>query len=527
MTVIDDLKMFARFATRIRRFVRRPLDLEQAQRLIQERIAKREQNFLRLMELAVFGHPPSPYLQLYRWADCGLEDLRKMVQERGLDASLQALREAGVYLTFEEFKGRVPIQRHGKELRVGPADFFNPYLRSVYESETGGSTGAGTRIPHDLDHLGMQAAQQMLTQEAHGVLGLPTAIWCGVLPDGAGVNYVLRAAHTGHLPRAWFSHMPVLEANTEFLKQRLATLFIVAACKLNGIAVPWPRTLSLDRAVHLARWVDSTVRQHGACLVNTTVSRGLRLSVAAREAGIDLTGATFRVSGEPVTAAKARGIESSGARFYSSYAQSEAGRLGEGCARPTDSTDVHLLEGFCAMVQCRREVPGWDRVVPAFYLTTLLPEAPILMLNTELDDYGVLEKRECGCLLGELGMKTHLRGIHSFSKLTGEGVTLVGSDMVRILEEVLPAHFGGSPLDYQLQEEEDADGLTRLTLVIDPRVPIPDEGQVLAVVMKALDQGGPMSAVAGMTWKLAGSLRVRRAAPVWTARGKLMTLRSA
>ena len=57
--------------------------------------------------------------------------------------------------------------------------------------------------------------------------------------------------------------------------------------------------------------------------------------------------------------------------------------------------------------------------------------------------------------------------------MTGEGMTLIGTDMVRILEEDLPRRFGGSPLDYQLMEEEDERGFTRLSLVVSPDVVLP------------------------------------------------------
>ena len=96
-------------------------------------------------------------------------------------------------------------------------------------------------------------------------------------------------------------------------------------------------------------------------------------------------------------------------------------------------------------------------------------------MNVESDDYGVIEEQSCGCPLECYGYTEHLREIRSFRKLTGEGVALVGSDMVRILEEVLPGRLGGSPLDYHLMEEEDADGFTRLSLVVSPRIEIADE----------------------------------------------------
>jgi hypothetical protein len=146
------------------------------------------------------------------------------------------------------------------------------------------------------------------------------------------------------------------------------------------------------------------------------------------------------------------------------------------------------------------------------------------MLNVVGDDYGVLQERACGCLLAQCGYTTHLSEIHSINKLTGEGITLVGSDIVHVLEDVLPARFGGTPLDYQLQEQEDARGFTRLVLRVSPRVTMADEGQAAAVVLRAIEEAAPGGKAMSATLAQAGTVTVLRAEPVWTARGKFMPL---
>jgi hypothetical protein len=162
--------------------------------------------------------------------------------------------------------------------------------------------------------------------------------------------------------------------------------------------------------------------------------------------------------------------------------------------------------------------------VPALYFTSLRPTAPKVMLNAENDDYGVIETRSCGCALEEAGFTEHVRDIRSFSKLTGEGVTLIGSEMIAILEGVLPRRFGGSALDYQLLEDEDERGFTRLSLLVSPHLEIRDNQQVLDVVWEALRASSVGADLARDMWRRAGSLRVQRSAPIWTERGKLMPL---
>jgi len=162
--------------------------------------------------------------------------------------------------------------------------------------------------------------------------------------------------------------------------------------------------------------------------------------------------------------------------------------------------------------------------VPAFNVTSLLPSTPKILVNAESDDYGILEDRTCGCPLGQLGFMTHLREIHSFRKREGEGVTLPGSDLLHILETVLPARFGGSALDYQLIEQEDGAGFTAVTLAISPRVSIADESAVIDAVLQAVQQSGPGGHIASDMWRQSGNLRIARMEPVLTARGKLLPL---
>lgn len=532
MSLASEVRTWSGFLGGLRDFLRNTIDLEDAKQIIQQRLEKRETNFLDRLEHGVYGYPQSPYLPMLKLAGCELGDLRAMVADRGLEATLRTLRDAGVYVTYEEFKGRRQIVRAGQVIPVSVADFDNPHAHHHYHGESGGTTGSPTRVLIDLEHLAAQAPVLMLGWHANGVLDVPTAVWLDILPDVAGIMNILRPIRFGRIPEKWFSPNMIRHSSpVTSAKFRLATLSMVPLARLQGIRMPWPELVGLDDPDRIAHWMADTLRKRDACMLYSHVSKALRVAIAAREAGLDLTGATFMAGGEPPTPAKVKEITASGAAWVPIYPFSEYGTVGVGCANPRDENDVHLLDDGLALIQHPRPIPGTTVTVDAFNFTTLLPHAPKLLLNVESDDYGLIEERPCGCELETVGFPRHVRDIRSFSKLTGEAGTLIGSAMVRILEEVLPARFGGSSLDYQLMEEEDDQGFTRLSVLVHPRVQIEDETEVIETILAALEpedpEPGTGSFAAEMTrnvWRQAETLRVRRIPPKVTGHGKMMPL---
>ena len=63
-------------------------------------------------------------------------------------------------------------------------------------------------------------------------------------------------------------------------------------------------------------------------------------------------------------------------------------------------------------------------------------------------DYAVISHPHCGCPWEEMGYTQQLHTIRSYEKLTSEGMHFVGTDLIAVVEEVLPARFGGAPTDY-------------------------------------------------------------------------------
>ena len=525
-SLLADLKMYGRFALGLRGFLHHRISLPEAEANIRRRMAERDNNFLRLVEKAIFGYPQSPYRPLLQLAGCEMEDIRSMVRNKGLEATLLELRASGVYITFEEFKGRKPLVRNGKVFHLQPRQFDNPYLSRFYYGTTGGTTGPGTRVEIDLDHMVAMTPHLMLEHHIHGTLNTPLAIWFGTLPDPTGVHAVLMRSRYGAVPMKWFA--PVSDADLKpALKYRLATRGILVAGRLFGLPLPSPEPLQLNQAVIIARWSAKMVELHGACYLTTHVSQALRVCLAASEEGLDLNHVTITAGGEPPSPTKVKMITRTGARWAPKYITVDTGAVGLGCGQPVDGNDLHFLKDTLALIQYPRQVPGSKMTIQAFNFTTLLPSAPKLLLNVESDDYGIIETRSCGCPLEAYGFTEHLRDVRSFGKLTGEGVTLVGSEMLHILEEVLPKRFGGSPLDYQLLEEEDQQGFTRLSLLVSPRIQISNEAEILESVMNALKHSSTAAHLASALWKQAETLRVRRQEPIWTSRGKFMPLHRA
>ena len=97
-------------------------------------------------------------------------------------------------------------------------------------------------------------------------------------------------------------------------------------------------------------------------------------------------------------------------------------------------------------------------------------------------------------------------------------------DLFELFERILPAEFGGGPGDYQLVEEEDASGQTRLTLLLHPSVAGVDETKLIARLKEALRSGASGGRFMTEVWQNAGTFRVRREPPRASARGKILPL---
>ena len=508
----DYLLMMARLARDFPRHVRRPVTTDAAVAAVQERLKTREQRFLALVDRGVYGHPDSPYRALLRMAGCELGDVRRLVAGAGVEGTLQTLASQGVYVTFDEMQGRRDIVRGSFRLSLCRNAFENPLARPHVSIFSGGSNGPARRIRSSLPLLREWATSISMVFAAHGVDRPRWAFWWTLPATWLGVSSALDQPVVG-----WFH--PV---HPHPIGARLVGHYLTVLGTLGGYPIPRPQFADATRPECLVGWTADALLTGQPLVMLATPSAAVRLAVLAHQDGVTLRGLTLLVVGEPITEARRREIEASGAQVIPSYSSTDAAGISYGCATPTAADDVHLMLDRFALIQRERTPTPGGPSVAAGLVTCLSVQSSKIALNAELGDSMSVESRDCGCLLGTLGLRTHLSEIRSFEKLTGEGVSFARSSLVQILEEVLPVQFGGNSLDYQLVEEEMPDSTTRLVLRVSPTVGAVDEAALRDSFLHALGRGSMIDQYQAEVWRKAGTVAVRREAPLATRAGKVL-----
>lgn len=511
--MLEDLSMFLRFAAGLRHFLRRPLTAQQARESLLREVRDRESRFLLVTERAVLRRPDSPFCRLLAHAGVEQGDLRELVQREGVEGALERLLAAGVYLTFDEFKGRHPIVRGSLRIDATAADFDNPLLVRHFEAATGGSGGVRRRLTIDLHLLEHDAAAYLLMLEAFDIASRPTALWRPVPPGAAGIKRALDLMKIRVPLQRWFTQSdPALSGNSAKSWAFLWTA--IGASRLWANGMPVPEHVPLQNAGTVARWLAEMHHAGTPAHLDTNVSSAVRVCQAAESLRLDISGAFFRVGGEPLTSSRVAVFRAANCRVTCNYSLSEAGPVGIACADPVSPDDVHIDLAKMAVVQ-----NGGD----ALYLTTLHPASPKLMLNVQSGDEARLATRDCGCVFGDAGFRQHLSHIRSFEKLTSEGMQFLASDISDLVESVLPDRFGGNPTDYQLVERDLA-GLPQVSVLVHPRLGPVDDAEVAGCVLERLGSNAPGARMMSDRLRQAGTLRVERREPYSTPAAKILAL---
>ena len=498
---------------------RDPITSTSAIAAVKARMQERANVFLDTLERAVFAHPGSPYRPLFDAAGFDLQAVCALVSQNGIEAALHHLSESGVYVSIEEFKGLREARRGSRTFRFSERDFHNPLVQSGFRVASGGTRSAGIRTPVPVTGLRFHAEHFAVAFAAHGLEGLPVCVWRPQFERTSLLN-VMALAAMGHTPRRWVSQLPGWrlaspdETHAYFVGINLAARF-------RGLKFPRRTYVPLGDEARGLAWIAEQDGR-GGCVVLTIPSAALRLALAAKKAGHLWTNTTFITAAEALTPAKAAAIAAIGSRVRTIFAFSEFGLAGYSCASPATPDEMHFCSDLVAVTARRRPADQLGSEVNALQFTSLRPDARRTLLNTETGDYGKLSTRRCGCLLESLGWTERVEEVRSFEKLNLESWAFFGTKLIDLVEERLPARFGGDPTDYQLFEHEDDAGHTRLTLLVHPRLGAVSEDAIIACIEEFL--GVAPSWVSARVYRRLGSLQVWRRAPMMTPAGKVMPL---
>lgn len=517
-TLIQEGLLGTRLVWNLPSFLKAPIHPEQAKTIIKKRLEERSNSFLCLVKGCVYNQPQSPYLKLLKMAGCEYGDLERLVHREGLDGALHRLFKEGIYLTSQEFNGRKKVQRGTTEFEINPVALMNPLGRKHIPVRSSGSRSNGTPVMMDLAYIRDCAVSTILYLEARNSIDSAKANW--EVPGGFALFRLLSLNCSGQAPAHWFSQLDPQAQNLNFRYKASGWILKIAGFVTRS-AMPSPQYVSLEDPLPIVHWMQDCVRNGTTPHLFTFSSSAVRLSRRALDAGIDLLGTQITMAGEPITEARLNTVRSSGAEAMPAMGSAECGHIGYGCLSPYAPDDLHFLEDLHAVIQ-PGEVPEMVGIKSrSLLLTSLRPLSPLFMLNVSLGDQAELVNRKCGCPLGEIGLNTHYQYIRSYEKLTSGGMAFFDSDVVRILEEVLPDRFGGAPTDYQLQENEDQEGRPSLKLVVHPRIGTLKDDEIKQTFLKAIATGPGAEKLTSLIWSTGDMLHVERNLPRTTATGKI------
>ncbi|MCP5109202.1 MAG: hypothetical protein GY953_00035 [bacterium] len=340
----------------------------------------------------------------------------------------------------------------------------------------------------------------------------------------AGARFrLVKYATFGDPPAAWFTQIhPADPALSPVVRWNTRAIHWAGA--LAGRPFPKPVYAPVSDPAPVAHWLSWVLRDGGTPHVFTFPGSAVRLCRTARQDNIDIAGAHFTLSGEPITEARSETIRGAGCDPAPRYGSMECGAIGYGCERREHADEVHLLTGMHALIQAGADGEVIGLPPTALLITALHPHSPFLMINTSMGDQAQLTQRDCGCPLEQLGWRTHLHSVRSFEKLTGGGVTFLGTDVIRILEEALPSCFGGKPTDYQLAEAENRDGEPQLVLRVHPSVGEVNEPLLAEAFLAELSSDSNTNAAMAQRWRDSNTLRIARRPPAISRAGKILHL---
>ncbi|HLG95947.1 MAG TPA: hypothetical protein VKX49_06520 [Bryobacteraceae bacterium] len=487
--------------------------------VIRKCMERRLDNFL-AHAATLASMPAHPYAKMFKLAGCSYADLESSVRRHGLETTLERLFEAGVYLTHDEFRGKKEIIRSGQHIPSSISMWNNPAVKGGYVQSSSGTSGRAVTTKHSIaESVGPGESLGMVFIREFGVLPGARVMVGPVLP-GFGLLTAVACARVGVPLDRWYATGGVTRANLHY---RVITRLLVAQMRALGLKVPYPTYLDQNDFRPVAEFLRDEMDSGRPSYMCGFVSSIARVAEAAAANGIDLTGCCALTFGEALTDAKRHVIQAAGMGVYPSYGTTDFGGIGMPCSQMTKGNCTHVMKHGIALIS-RNQATSWtDSGVDSLYATSILPYSARIFINAEIGDTGVIEKATCNCLFSRLGFDLQVRDIAAISKVTAQGITLELTEVVPLLEEALPARFGGHPGDYQLCEIETG-SQTEIVLHIRPRATAATPEEVLKYFLGEVKRvyGGSLSVV---SWLHSEGIHAKIAPPVLASTGKFRAVR--
>lgn len=513
MPLLSEFFGLVRLTAGLRPFAKDTISPEDARRLVKERMRTRETRFLEIFGRAVWPQAQNPYRRLLEYAGMNEGDVGSLVRSEGLEGALEKLHRAGVFVTWEEFKGREPARRGSQTFHFSEGQFDNPLTRTHFVGTSGGSSGRPVRVKVDLEFQTESAPNWGVWFDERRWANRPLIFWT---PTHTGLaNRYLMCAKIGYRYTKWFA-MADMRTTLDRLRSK-------AVHRLSQLMLGFPAAepADLEHADRVMSYLTGLVDQGRKPLVNTSPSAAARLSQTALARGRSLEGVSFLLGAEPVTPERRASMEASGARCCPTYGTSETGWVGAQFDEAGEHDEVHVFRDSYAVLP--RVLDGEPSDGPhAMLFTTLVRAAPKILINAEIGDSAYLESAAGTQAARKFGYNLKMHTIRSFRKLTAFGVTLAVADLYPILEDALPRRFGGRVGDYQLVESQDGAGVSSLKLRIDPAVGAVDEAAVAQTLLQEIGAKRSYYGFMAEMIKKASALTVERTPAERTAAGKVL-----
>ena len=367
---------------------------------------------------------------------------------------------------------------------------------------SGSGRHPGTAVGYTWRLFEQEAQEERILFAAHGLENALLSYWLPAPPGIAGVHNLLINLKSGPSPQRWFSHVPVSGASARDIA---ALAYLACDAALAGRTALLPQFTPMRRARTVAHWLRRRPGDRGPRVLKAFASSAMRVAQAAIDDGIDLRGQVIFTGGEPLTAARYRFIRTAGARVYPRYVATEAGLIAAACGQCNGTHDqMHVYLDRLAVTQA----PDASSLL----FTSLSAHSPRILLNTDLGDIGKISDQRCDCLFGSLGMNTFVSDVRSPDKMTGEGISLLDSELSDLVGQLI-REFGGSPDDVQFWESPDRSAHSRVVIAVSPRVKNFDEQRFRTRVLDRLRSKNPAGQLTAQLWWQAGTLQVVRADP--------------